>query len=139
MNVFFDNCTAPVYAATLNAFIQHQGHAALHIKDIPELPHGRDSQDIEWIEYLRNSRDEWIFISGDARILKNRAERAALRTAKLHGFILAAAYQKTEFHRVAATLILRWPDILKVTNLFQPPSMHEIPIGKNKKLGPLSF
>jgi hypothetical protein len=93
---------------------------------------------VEWIAYLRNAPDAWIFVSGDARILKNSAERAALRSAGLHGFILAAAYQKTPPNQCAATLVWRWPDIEKVTELLAPPSMHEIPIGKHTKLKQLS-
>jgi hypothetical protein len=134
VNVLFDNCTAPILASTLHGFIQHEGHSALHIRDVIELPNGRHSSDIEWIEFLRRSNGEWIFISGDGRVLRNSAERAALRSAGLHGFILAPAYQKTPLHQVAAILIWRWPEMLQITKLIQPPSMHEVPINKNTKL-----
>jgi hypothetical protein len=138
VNVLFDNCTAPVFASTLHGFISHQGHAAYHIKDVPGLPKGRHSADLEWIDHLRRSPEHWIFISGDTRVLKNPAERAALRSAKLHGFILAAAYQKTPLHQVAATVVWRWPELLKVIELLAAPSTHEIPIGKNTKLRQLA-
>jgi hypothetical protein len=64
-------------------------------------------------------------------------ERAALRSAGLHGFILAAAYQKTLMHQVASILIWRWPEVVKITELIEPPSMHEIPINRSSKLRPL--
>ncbi|WP_132518122.1 hypothetical protein [Rhizobium sp. BK376] len=134
MKVFFDNCTSPVFASTLHGFIEHEGHAAAHIRDIAGLPNGRNSKDVEWIDFLRKSNDRWIFVSGDGRILKNAAERAALRSAGLHGFILAPAYQKAPLHQVASVLIWRWPEILQITNLLQPPSMHEVPINKGTKL-----
>lgn len=134
MRVFVDNCTSPIIATTLHGFISHGGHSAHHIRDISELPNGRDSLDVEWINFLKNSPDEWIFLSGDGRILKNAAERAALRSAGLHGFILAPAYQKTPMNQVAATLVWKWPEILEITKLISAPSMHEIPIGKNSKL-----
>ena len=137
MNVVLDNCLAPLFATTLDGFISHLGHRAYHIKDVPGLPRGRHSADIEWIEHLRSQREVWIFISGDGRVLKNSAERAALRGAGLHGFILAPAYQKTPMHQVAATLVWKWPDIERVTTLLAPPAMHEIPIGKNTRLRPL--
>ena len=139
MKVLLDNCTAPVFASTLDGFISHFDHRALHIKDIKELPRGRNSTDLEWIDFLRRSNDVWIFVSGDLRLVKNRAERAALRAAGLHGFVLASAYQKTPLHLVAATLVQRWPDIVKVTELLAPPAMHEIPIGKATRLRPLPF
>jgi len=137
LKVLFDNCTSPAFASTLDGFISHFGHRAFHIKDVPELPRGRHSSDIEWIEYLGRSKELWIFISGDGRVTKNKAERAALRSAGLHGFILASSYQKSPLHLVAATLVQRWPDIVQVTELLAPPAMHEIPIGKATRLSAL--
>ncbi len=134
MNVLFDNCAAPVLATTLDGFISAFGHRAFHIKDLPELPNGRASADIEWIAHLRRHPRDWIFITGDARLLRNRAERAALRAAELHGFVLAAAYQKTPLHQIAATIVWKWPEIEAITKLVAPPSMHEIPIGRTSKL-----
>lgn len=134
MNVLFDNCTAPVLASTLDGFITHLGHRAFHIKDVPGLPNRRDSTDLEWIDHLRRHPENWAFITGDGRILKNRAERAALRLAGLHGFLLAPAYQKTPLHQIAATIVWKWPEIESITKLLAAPSMHEIPIGKGRKL-----
>jgi hypothetical protein len=137
VKVLFDNCTSPVLATTLHGFVQYEGHSAFHIRDLIDLPDGRHSKDIEWIDFLRRSNDMWMFISGDGRVPKNPAERAALRSAGLHGFILAPAYQKAPVHQVASILIWRWPEMLKITELIQPPSMHEVPINKNSKLRPL--
>lgn len=137
--MLFDNCTAPRLAATLDGFISSDGHRAFHIKDLPGLSKGRSSADIEWIDLLRKDNQRWIFISGDGRILKNSAERAALRSAGLHGFILSPAYQKTMLHQVAATIVWKWPEIEGVANLLAPPSMHEIPIGRIQKIRQLSL
>lgn len=134
MNVLFDNCTAPVFATTLDGYISHYGHHALHLKDLPGLKGGRHATDLDWIEYLRSHGQVWIFISGDGRLLKNPAERAALRSAGLHGFVLAPAYQKTPLHQVAATLVWKWPEIEQVTTLVAAPAIHEIPIKKGGKL-----
>ncbi|MEX1107559.1 MAG: hypothetical protein WEC00_01485 [Dongiaceae bacterium] len=134
MNVFFDNCTSPVFASTLHGYISHYSHGAYHMMNVAGLPNGRDSSDIEWIQFLRQSAALWIFVSGDRRVLKNPAERAALRSAGLHGFILAPAYQKTPLSQVAATIVWKWPEIEAVTGLLAAPTMHEIPIGKNSRL-----
>jgi hypothetical protein len=139
VKVLFDNCTAPVWATTLDGYIQHFGHRAFHIKDVPGLPNGRHSADLEWINHLRSSSEVWIFITGDSRVSKNPAERAALRSAKLHGFVLAPAYQKTALHQVAATLVWKWPEIEEITKLLQPPSLHEVPIGRGSKLRQILF
>ncbi len=134
MKVFFDNCLPPVFATTLDGFIRHRGHAAHHISAISGLPKGRHSTDIEWIAHLKEAQEFWIFVSGDGRMLKNRAERAALREAGLFGFILAPAFQKTPLHQAVATLVWRWPDIEAVTQLFEPPAIQEIPIQRSSKL-----
>jgi hypothetical protein len=139
LNVFFDNNTAPVLASTLNGFISHQGHKAFHIRDVPGLPNGRHSTDIEWIDHLRRSPDVWIFVSFDGRILKNKAERAALRSAGLHGFLLASALQKSPLNQVAAALLLRWPEIVQVVGLVSAPAMHEIPVNRGSKLKQVPF
>lgn len=134
MNVLFDNCTQPVLATTLHGFISHEGHSASHIRDVKGLPDGRHSKDLEWIDFLRRSNDEWIFLTGDGRVLRNPAERAALRSAGLHGFVLAPAYQKTPVNQVASLILWRWPEILQITHLLQAPSMHEVPINRSAKL-----
>jgi hypothetical protein len=141
VKVFFDNCTAPVLANTLDAFLRGTtvDHSAVHIKDVSGLSKGRHTTDIEWINHLRTSSLIWAVISGDDRIRRNAAERAAFRSAGLHGFVLAAAYQKFGHNQVAATLLWLWPEMLKITEILQPPSMHEIPIGKLRKLKQLSF
>jgi len=130
----FDNCTSPVLASTVDGFISYFGHHAYHIKDVPGLAGGRHSTDLEWIRHLEKHEQVWIFVSGDGRIVRNSAERAALRSARLHGFILAAAYQKTPLNQVAAMLVWKWPEVEAVTRLVAAPSMHEIPIGRNRKL-----
>ncbi|WP_423827876.1 hypothetical protein [Sinorhizobium americanum] len=66
-----------------------------------------------------------MFITGDTRVLRNSAERAALRSAGLHGFVLAPAYQKSPMHMVAATIVSRWPDMYHLTSIVAAPSMHE--------------
>ena len=134
MNVFFDNCTPPALATTLDGFVRHFGHRACHIRDLTELPNGRHSADLEWIEFRRSDARVWIFMTGDGRVLKNAAERQALRSAGLHGFVLAPAYQKTPQHQVASLLLWRWPEIEALVGLLAPPSMHEIPINHSARL-----
>lgn len=137
MRVLFDNCTSPAFATALDGFISHFGHRAFHIKDVPGLPDGRHTPDLVWIKHLQSQPQEWIFVSGDRRLLVNRAERAALRTAALHGFVLASGYQSTPLHQVAAMILWRWPDMLAITQLVAPPSIHEIPIRRQTRMRPL--
>lgn len=77
--------------------------------------------------YLAGTGDNWLVVSGDKRIQKNKAERAAFRQAGLKGFVLASGYQKTPIHQQASFLIWRWPDIDGLLKL-APPFLFEIPM-----------
>jgi hypothetical protein len=91
VKVFFDNNLSPTLAATINGFLQHADGSAAHIRD---LPCGRDASDVAWIEMLSHEAEDWIVITGDLRIQKNRAERLAFRNARLRGFVLAPASRR---------------------------------------------
>lgn len=124
MRVFFDNCTTPVLAETVNGYLRHQKGSASHIRD---LPCGRHASDMEWMAYLAGTGDDWLVVTGDRRIQKNKAERAAFRQAGLKGFVLAPGYQTTKIHQQASLLIWRWPDIDSLLKL-APPFLFEIPM-----------
>jgi hypothetical protein len=133
MKVLFDNCTSPVMARTLNGFISHQGHSAIHLRDLP-LDHPAD---VDWIRYLRDDGGDWIVITGDARIQRNKPERAAFRQASLKGVVLASAYQKMPMHRCCAVIIYQWPALLDTMARFDPPVLMEMSVkfsGRFKQL-----
>ncbi|KQT86059.1 hypothetical protein [Aurantimonas sp. Leaf443] len=134
MKVLFDNCTSPLMATTLNGFIEPQGHQAIHLRSLP-LSHPTD---VEWIEYLAASGDEWLVITGDQRIRRNKAEARAFRLAKLRGVVLDAAYQKTPMNRCCAVLVHQWPNLHETMLRFDPPIMLEMGInfkGRFRQLG----
>ncbi|WP_346906520.1 hypothetical protein [uncultured Roseibium sp.] len=137
MNVFFDNCTSPILATALDGFIKNYGHRALHIRSVSDLKLGRSTPDIEWLKYLSESKEFWIFVTGDKRIRKNKAEREALRSVKLHGFILAPSFQKTPMNQVVSNLIWKWPEIEKLVEITAPPAIFDIPTQRGAKLKPL--
>jgi len=137
VKVLFDNCTPPWLASTLDGFISHLDHRAYHISHVLGLPKGRHTADVDWIEHIKQGKD-WIFVTGDLRLLKNKAERAALRGSGLYGFILAAGYQKLPEHHVASNLIWKWPELENVMKAVGS-SIFEIPVSRSAKLKPLSF
>jgi hypothetical protein len=134
LKVFFDNCTSPTLAATLNGFVQHLGHAAIHIKD---LPCGRHAADLAWIDHLAQSGDDWLVMTGDGRIQKNRAERFAFRQAGLKGLVFAPAFQKIAMNQRASFLLWRWPDIEGIARLTAAPFLFELPANRSSRLRPL--
>lgn len=131
MRIFFDNCISPVLAYTLNGFVSHLGHDAVHIKD---LPCGRDAADVAWIAFLSESFAEWLVFTGDLRIHRNRAERLAFRQAGLRGIVLASAYQGFPVNQQASFLLWRWPDIVDVIRLQEPPFLFELPANRTSRI-----
>ena len=65
---------------------------------------------------------------------RNPAERAAIFSAGMHGFMLDKAYQRTPVQQVCATLRWKWPEMEKICGLIEPPSIHIIPINRLTKL-----
>ena len=128
MKVFFDNCTSPVLANTLGAYIVSLGHCAHHIRT---LPCGASAPDLVWIDMLSRSKADWVVITGDGRIQRNKAERAAFRHAMLKGFVLAPAYHRTPVHQTASILLWRWPNMEKLIQSVAPPALYELPINRN--------
>jgi hypothetical protein len=131
VKIFFDNCTAPVLASTLHGFVGHRGYSAHHVAD---LPCGRNATDIEWIDLLGQDKRVWMVVTGDDRIRKNKAERAAFRAAKLGGFVLSPAYQKTPINQVASFLLWRWPEMEQLFGLITGPALHELPMSRSGKI-----
>jgi hypothetical protein len=131
VKLFFDNCTSPILASTLDGFIRHYGHAAFHIGD---LPCGRHATDVEWIEMLRRDEAVWIVITGDDRIRKNKAERAAFRRAGLRGFVLSPAYQKTPQNQCASFLLWRWPEMESLMRIVGGAALYELPMNRTARM-----
>ncbi len=100
---------------------------------MPEYRLSHDSADVEWIERLAADPSTWIVITGDQRIRKNIAERAAWIRAGLKAFVLAPAYQKTPVHQCASILLWRWPEMERFITLAASGSMFELSI--NRKAG----
>ena len=141
MNFFFDNCTSPVLASTIDGFIRNSGGRAVHIRDANHvgLSIGANASDVEWIEALGSSDDEWIVVTGDKRISSVKAEREAFRRAGLRGFLLNPAYQKIKVNEQASTLIWRWAELTDVIGRFSPPTLIGVPQSKTAKLNPLQW
>ena len=135
MKIFFDNCTSPVFANTLDGFLRHTEHSAHHIS---ELPCGRDATDEKWMQMLAQDGDVWLVMTGDGRIHHSKVLREAYRRARLRGFVLASAYQKTPVHQMASTIVWRWPEMEQLIGRFQGPALFVLPANRSAKFSSLS-
>lgn len=131
MRIFVDNCVSHVVASTLNGYVTHLGHDAVHIRD---MPCGAHATDVTWIADLRASGQDWLVITGDLRISRNRPERLAFAQANLKGIALAPSYQGFPVHQQISMLLWRWPDIENAIARFQAPFLFELPFNRNTGL-----
>lgn len=111
-------------ANTLRGYLAGTNHSVEHARDLGL----HEKPDIEWIEHLSLSGDDWLVFSGDGRIRRNRAEREAFRRAQLKGVVLAPAYQKTPMGRCCGIIVARWDGLIDFTSRIQPPYLVELSI-----------
>ena len=132
MRVFFDNCTSPVLAEVLDAFLRHLRGSAHHIRFLAEMGLNERTADADWISRLGADRPaDWIVITGDDHIRRNRAERLVWKQARLKGFVLARGFQRMPLHHRAAALLWRWPDMEAFIGRAAPGSLFELPVRRS--------
>lgn len=122
--VFVDNNASPLLAATLHPLLERNGTRAVHIRHVEAL--GPRATDVMWIQYLHQQVGEWIALSGDLRMAKNRPEREALRSAKARVLFLSKGFLKQPVHRQCALLLWNWPQIEQHMAPLVPPVLLEI-------------
>jgi hypothetical protein len=105
---------------------------------MPEYGFTHKTDDVDWITRLASDQAVWIVITGDQRIRKNIAERAAWIRAGLRGFVLAPAYQKTPVNQCASVLLWRWPIMEKFISAAASGSMFEMSINRSTGFKPLA-
>jgi len=90
-----------------------------------------DAPDVEWITKL-SEEGNWIVVSGDRRITKNRAEYQAFRNSKLIGLFLSPGLNKSKVTRQMQRILTLWENIEIVTKTVAGGAMFELPTTSNR-------
>ena len=86
MRLFFDNCTSPILARVMHAYLSASDGSAHHIRSMTDHGFNASTSDIEWMTRLAQDRPaDWLVMTGDDRIRRNKAERTAWKRARLKG------------------------------------------------------
>ncbi len=104
-------------ARTLDGYLSGTNHSAEHIRDIGMAA----AKDVEWISHLHSTDEEWLVVTGDTRLRKNKAEREAFKRANLKGFILKPAYQKTPMAKCCGIFVAKWDSMFEFISRINPP------------------
>lgn len=141
MNVFFDNCCSPKLAHTLDGYFRGTDDRAWHIRDCVDAGFSipSNARDEAWIEALAVDPREWVVVTADGRIAKNKAEREAYRRARLKGILLLPQFTKRSVHEQAVKLLWRWPDAVDTLDRFGPPLLIGLKPGWSAKFDPVQW
>jgi hypothetical protein len=129
MNFFFDRCMPHRLARMVDAY--ETDHTVRHHDDDPRFK--ESTTDVEWLTALAADDPRWIIVSGDGRILKNRAERAALEEANLSCVCLTKAWMNMAIHEFAWKFLRVWPEIAENAKV-GVPSIFEVAGGRALKV-----
>jgi hypothetical protein len=83
--------------------------------------------DQQWIDDL--SRDgQWVMISGDRRITRNRAEYQAFRNSRLIGFFLSKGLYKSKVIKQMERILAMWENMTTIASSVGGGAMFELPM-----------
>ncbi len=127
MRYFFDNNLSPRLSAALDALEGEDGAAVRHLRDRFE----RTTSDVDWMRALGTEGD-WVVITSDIRITKNKHEVLAWKESGLTVFFLKNAWLKMTFWPQAAQIVKTWPNIKKLAQRYPTAHRFLVPVSGNK-------
>jgi hypothetical protein len=130
MNFFFDRCMSCRLARMIQALEDH--HTSRAHDDDTRFNH--QTPDTEWLAKLASDRLNWIVLSGDARILRNKVERKALREANLTFFCMAYSWCDMELHDYVWKFMKVWPKIKECASGCDSPTIFEVSGGSGLRI-----
>ena len=110
MTYFLDNTFGRQIAAILRLLKVD----AIHLQE----EYAPDTKDVVWIPEV--SRKGYLLITGDGRIRKGSAERAALEQSQLSAVFLHSGYTSRTIWEQVAFLVQHWPAIEKEARKMKP-------------------
>lgn len=122
MKVLVDENLPPALARALNALFAGK-HEVTHIR----ARFGPGVKDVDWIREL-SAEGQWIVISGDRRITRNRAEYTAFQNSNMIGFFLSSGLFKAPLIKQMERILALWPNIEQQTSIVAGGAMFELPM-----------
>jgi hypothetical protein len=95
---------------SLQVITEFQDNEITHLQDKFDRASIKDP---EWLEQLSHE-EGWIVISGDPRITRGKAERAAWLQSGLTAFFFTDGFASRSIYEQASELFRRWPDIVRL-------------------------
>jgi hypothetical protein len=118
---FFDHNLSPAMARALRELFKDKHEIAYLAEKFR-----RDTPDIEWIVEL-SREGQWVVLSGDRRITRNRAEYHAFRNSNLIGLFLSPGLYKAPVAKQMERILALWENIETVCKTIQGGAVFELP------------
>ena len=129
MKFFLDNCVSPKFAKALRILAEYQGYEIVHLSE----KFDRSVRDVDWIVKLSEESD-WVIVSGDQRISRNRSERAAWEESGFTAFFFGDGWASRGYWNQAADIVKWWPEIVLEARKAKAGTGYIIPVkGKEMK------
>jgi hypothetical protein len=109
-----------------------KGHHVRHHDDDPRFT--KISTDIEIIQTLYNEDPEWIFVGGDGKILRNKAELAVLAECDLTYLMFNHNWCNKRIEDTCWMLVKVWPIITSEISRLKVHSIIELKYGGSGSL-----
>ena len=122
MKFFFDHNMSPAMARAFCELFKKE-HEIVHLSE----KFSRDITDVDWIAEL-SKEGQWVVISGDRRITRNRAEYHAFRNSNLIGLFLSEGMYKAPVAKQMERILALWPNIVTICKTVQGGAMFELPL-----------
>jgi hypothetical protein len=107
LRFFIDNCISINLAEGIRVLAQVQEYEIVHLSE--KFP--ADAPDLDWIPALSEEGD-WVIVSGDPRISRSKAERAAWQESGLTAFFFSDGFPSKRYWKQAEILVHWWPLIV---------------------------
>lgn len=108
--------------------------SAVHLTEVPELPRGAATLDIEWIPFV--GKQGWIVVTGDHRIVANPVERKVFVEAKIVAFFMPKGFTKDRLWPQVELLVKAWPNIEELALKSRAGDCYEVQ--RNGKANPFT-
>lgn len=126
MKVLVDENLPPALARALDALFSSD-HQVVHLRE----KFGPGVKDKEWIEQL-SAEGQWIVISGDRRITRNRVEYSVFRNSRLVGFFLSKGLNKAPVAKKMERILALWAAIETQSGIVAGGAMFVLPMKSTK-------
>jgi len=123
LRLFIDNCISINLAEGIRVLAKIQQYEIVHLREKfdPAV------LDVEWIPALAHEGD-WVIVSGDPRISRSKAERAAWHESGLTAFFFSDGFPNKRYWKQAEILVHWWPQIVLTAREARPGSGFLIPL-----------